>query len=194
MGYSADECILEMEEHFRHNEILKAWASVEQALDMEPGSALAHYYAGTFNRYRFKNLEQAKFHYELAIKFDPTLKDAYTEIIELCEEYSDIKTMERILKQGVENHCILKFEVYRSIARLYEQNGEFKKSLEAYDSSLKFCSEQYNMDEIKEDITRIKEKIVIPCAPVPPSSMRAERPLPPPTWRSKLNKVLSVLL
>lgn len=158
MGFTAEEYILEMEEHLGRNELVYAYRALDKALELEPGYALAHYHAGCMNWYRMKNAELAKYHLKLAIKFNPFMTDAYTDLLYIANLHNDVALTEELVEQALSNNCVSKVLLYEYAAVINERNGDYEKALAAFENAALYCTDGYKAEEFKNAISRINAK------------------------------------
>ncbi|WP_170827387.1 hypothetical protein [Roseivirga sp. 4D4] len=136
----------------------EAKSLLESGLMEEPGYAKLHMKMGDFYQYHLKNPGLSEMHYQLAIKFNPTLEDAYEELIELYNEHKKYAGLRYWMLKAEKVEGLNKAFVYTQLGLLSEREGGFQKAIEYFKKALLDAMDNYDTDELKKHIKRNKYK------------------------------------
>ena len=134
----------------------KKW--FELALYEEPGYAKLHYRIACLLQYNLFNYSQAEKHYWFAIKFNPDYKCAYDNLAELLLESSNYKDLEKLMHAALEAKSLHKAFAYEHMGKAAEAEGDYKTALSLYRKGIMASLENYDVDDLKDHIKRVKYK------------------------------------
>ena len=139
-----------------------AYDEGKQVLDSilleEPDFAKAHAYAGWYAHYQSKDRKLARLHYELALKFEPSLGYTYYHFAELLIEQKDEARMKQLLDLGMDQEDADKANLYNDVGRVLERNGKFAQASAFYKEGLKFTMNYFTMQNMKANRKRVRSK------------------------------------
>ncbi len=130
---------------------------LESLLYDEPAYAKVHNNLGWLYQYHLGNKKLAELHLKWAIKFDPRMKAAYLNIVELYTWDNRMIELREILKNAIK----LEFKdafIYESLGKTYEATQDFSLAIRYYREALYTTTDNYVGQEIRADIKRCKYK------------------------------------
>lgn len=152
-------------DHLKTVERFWAEAAYDQArmvirsiLIEEPGFARAHAYAGWDAQYQLEDLKLARFHYELALVFDPSDAYAYLHFAELLIAQKDEARMRSLLREGVKYETVDKATLYNDCGRLLEVLGKNQEAARLYRAAMKYTMNYFVLQTLRANRKRARYK------------------------------------
>ncbi len=130
---------------------------LESLLYDEPAYAKVHNNLGWLHQYHIWNKEKAEMHLKYAIRFDPRLKAAYLNIVELYKWDNRYVELRGILEDALKADYKDAF-IYETLGKTYEHTQDFNRAIMYYRDALYTTTDNYIGDEIRADIKRCKFK------------------------------------
>ncbi len=154
-----ENVILLAEEAMDDGHYQEARRLLDSGLAQEPGYAKLHAKMGELYHCHMNNLERAERHYQLAIRFDPKYKEAYEYLIQLYREHKKDKGIFYWMSKAQQVEELNKAFVFGNLGRVAEREKTYKKAIRLFKKALMESQNNYETDELKDHIKRIKYKL-----------------------------------
>ena len=142
--------------------ISEAKELLEELLAHYPDFGKAHNHLAWIFHIKLSNYDKALYHYQLAIKFDPSYPPSYlnyTYLLVDMAKYSEAKEHINNTLQEFENAD--KASYYNELGRIYELEQNFMESYKYYKNSISFAFNPQFIENMKINMNRVKDKMSI---------------------------------
>lgn len=153
-----EQNFLEVERLIHEEQFSVSRKLLEDMLSEEPAYALAHSRLGWLYHNCFKQFEQAKRHYELAIKFDPKHPDAHLNLMQILLDLGEFKELINAFNEGLKSNGFQKDKALEIIGFSAEKQLKFKQAEKYYRSSVDHSFDNHLIAKNEQHLNRLSKK------------------------------------
>ncbi|MEZ5012864.1 MAG: hypothetical protein R2794_01100 [Chitinophagales bacterium] len=159
--YTIEEKLLKVGILLQRGSLIKAQRLLEEVLEEEPDSAVAHYYLSEIYAHSANGLRPALYHITLAVKFDPHFADAWIQNLYIAYMLGEDTMLNDAANKALTLQIPYAFYIYRYLGMMYERQGAYVLAEENYKLAAAKGIQAFEMDLIKKCEERIKQKMKV---------------------------------
>lgn len=154
-----EDLYLQSEQAIKDGDLIRAKQLIENMLQEEPRSAIAHNSMGWFYRVQFEDYSKAEMHYKNAIRFNPDYPHAYWNYAFMLTELERFEELEKLLDRCLRVPSISKALIYNQLGEMRELQGRYPEAISSYREAIKRSVKNDQIEQYWESIKRVEEKI-----------------------------------
>jgi len=157
--FTTEERYIQAVEELKYGETAKSLRLFNELLLANPSYARVYYHLGIIHYHYINDYQAAGYYFSQCIELEPNFPDVYQEFMQLLVFLNMTKKAKQTGITALEVPGTDRAFIYQQLGLLEEKNRQWKSAIDAYQKAFTYTTEKEQADDLKEAITRVKDKI-----------------------------------